>query len=89
MSALAEPTWHDQAACRGPQAVVFFPPVLTERRNEKYARERRAKAICGGCAVTTDCLEHALTNGEHHGIWGGMSESERRNLDTVRQPQRR
>lgn len=80
MSALAEPTWNDKAACRGPQAQVFFPPSLGERRDEKIDRENRARAICAQCSVITDCLEHALAQSEHHGIWGGKNENERRNL---------
>jgi WhiB family transcriptional regulator, redox-sensing transcriptional regulator len=75
-----EATWEMRAACRGPQAAVFFPPSYTERRDEKAERERRAKAICQLCAVQRDCLEYALSIREPHGIWGGMNEHERRNV---------
>ena len=75
--------WQLRAACRGPQAVVFFPPTQPERRDEKRFREERAKEICGGCSVRGDCLEYALSIREQHGIWGGLSEAERRSLATV------
>ena len=80
MSALLVDQWQDKAACRGPQARVFFPPPRTERRDEKAEREALAKAICDQCSVVDDCLEHALQVGEQHGIWGGRNEIERRNL---------
>lgn len=72
--------WQLKAACRGPQARVFFPPAQFERKDEKLEREARAKAICSVCAVRSDCLEYALRIREQHGIWGGLSESERRTL---------
>ena len=75
--------WQLKAACRGPQAAVFFPPTSPERRDEKRFRERNAKAICEMCSVRSDCLSYALTIREQHGIWGGLSESERRELQTV------
>ncbi|HCB34477.1 MAG TPA: WhiB family transcriptional regulator [Acidimicrobiaceae bacterium] len=80
MSALPEVEWQDKAACRGPQAGVFFPPTTTESRNEKLERERRAKAICRQCSVIDDCLSHALATGEQHGVWGGANEIERRSM---------
>jgi WhiB family redox-sensing transcriptional regulator len=63
--------------------VVFFPPTQPERRDEKRFREERAKAICGECAVRDDCLGYALSIREQHGIWGGLSEAERRSMATV------
>ncbi len=41
---------------------------------------REAKEVCRGCVVREDCLEYALANGEKFGIWGGMSERERRRI---------
>jgi WhiB family redox-sensing transcriptional regulator len=72
--------WQIRAACRGPQAVMFFPPSTLERRDEKADRERRAKAICSTCSVKRDCLGYALRIREPHGIWGGLNELERRSL---------
>ncbi|HEX9504524.1 MAG TPA: WhiB family transcriptional regulator [Acidimicrobiia bacterium] len=70
--------WRTRAACRGPETALFFPPTNTERREDRDARERRAKAICGGCPVRRECLQYAIGVGEMHGIWGGMNEAERR-----------
>lgn len=75
-----ELTWQAKAACRGPQAVVFFPPSTFERKDEKVERETRAKAICAQCAVMEPCLDFAVRIKEPHGIWGGLNELERRNL---------
>jgi WhiB family redox-sensing transcriptional regulator len=81
MSALrTDDAWQVKAACRGPQATVFFPPSTFERKDEKLERERRAKAICATCAVKQPCLEYALRIREPHGIWGGLSESERKRM---------
>jgi len=44
------------------------------------AREARAKAICSTCVVQNDCLEYAIRIREPHGIWGGMNETERKQL---------
>jgi WhiB family redox-sensing transcriptional regulator len=81
MSALrTDDAWQVKAACRGPQAVVFFPPTSFERKDEKLDRERRAKAICATCAVKRPCLDYAVRIREPHGIWGGLSEGERKRL---------
>lgn len=70
--------WQVKAACRGPQAAVFFPPTTFERKDEKEEREARAKAICGTCPVRKPCLEYAIRIREPHGIWGGLNELERK-----------
>ncbi len=75
--------WQLRAACRGPQSAVFFPPPRPERREDKRRREARAKAICGECGVQLDCLDYAVTIKEQHGIWGGLSENERKVLRVV------
>jgi WhiB family transcriptional regulator, redox-sensing transcriptional regulator len=70
--------WQAKAACRGPQSSVFFPPSHFERKEEKEARENRAKAICATCPVRRPCLDYALRIREPHGIWGGLNEVERK-----------
>jgi WhiB family redox-sensing transcriptional regulator len=72
--------WQARAACRGPQAAIFFPPAHAERKEEKAERESRAKEICATCCVRRDCLEYAIRIREPHGIWGGLSESERKQM---------
>jgi WhiB family transcriptional regulator, redox-sensing transcriptional regulator len=72
--------WQTKAACRGPQSTAFFPPSHAERKEEKIARESRAKSICAGCHVRTDCLGYAIAIREPHGIWGGLNETERKQL---------
>ena len=80
MSVQVEELWQVRASCRGPQAAIFFPPSHFERKEDKEARERRAKAICQSCPVRKPCLEYALTIKEPHGIWGGLNEMERKLL---------
>ena len=73
--------WQDQANCLGVDPDLFFP--------ERGASTREAKEVCRGCVVREACLEYALTNGEKFGIWGGMSERERRRLRRARALARR
>jgi WhiB family redox-sensing transcriptional regulator len=63
--------WQLKAACRGPQAEVFFPP-------SHFEREDRAKGICKTCSVRQPCLAYAIRIREPHGIWGGLNEVERK-----------
>ncbi len=76
----ADDLWQMKAACRGPQASVFFPPSHFERKDEKEQREARAKEICAQCPVRKPCLDYALRIREPHGIWGGLNEMERKQL---------
>lgn len=75
-----EEVWQIKAACRGPQAAVFFPPPHFERKDEKSERESRAKSICATCSVKRECLDYAVAIREPHGIWGGLNENERKAL---------
>ncbi len=80
LSAQVDGLWQVKAACRGPHATVFFPPPHFERKDEREAREKAAKAICATCPVRQPCLDYALRIREPHGIWGGLNEAERRHL---------
>lgn len=71
------------AACRGPHQEIFFPPSVAESRRSKRRREARAKEICGTCPISEACLRTALARNEQHGIWGGHTEKERRQLLTM------
>lgn len=77
---IAPGLWQEKAACKGPHCAVFFPPSYLERKDEREARERRAKEICSGCPVQRACLDYAIEIREPHGIWGGMNEVERKQV---------
>ena len=64
--------WRLDALCAETDPEAFFP--------EKGGSTREAKRVCTGCAVRVECLEYALTSDERFGIWGGLSERERRRL---------
>ena len=70
-------TWQPVALCRGNHSHLFFPPNTSERKEERERRELRAKAVC---PVQTDCLEYAMESTEQYGIWGGFTETERRQI---------
>ncbi len=75
-----EPTWRASAACEGATALHFYPPATTETREARLARENAARALCAGCHVRDACLEYALYVQEPYGIWGGLTEAERRRM---------
>jgi WhiB family redox-sensing transcriptional regulator len=64
--------WQEKALCAQTDPEAFFP--------EKGGSTREAKRICQGCEVRDACLDYALANDERFGIWGGLSERERRRL---------
>ncbi|MGL5859390.1 MAG: WhiB family transcriptional regulator [Angustibacter sp.] len=64
--------WQERSLCAQTDPEAFFP--------EKGGSTRDAKKVCVGCEVRSECLEYALANDERFGIWGGMSERERRKL---------
>jgi len=71
-------SWQPVASCSGSHSYLFFPPSTTERKEERERREARAKAICRACPVGDECLTYAMTIKEPYGIWGGLTEAERR-----------
>ena len=71
--------WQLHGACRGTDSAVFFAPTGESRRNRRK-REIAAKTVCMSCPVRTACLRHALAIREPYGVWGGLSETERRAL---------
>ena len=74
-------SWQRRANCMGVDPDLFFP--------ERGASTKEAKEVCRGCVVREECLEFALSNGEKFGIWGGMSERERRRIRRARALARR
>ena len=65
-------SWQDEALCAQTDPEAFFP--------EKGGSTREAKRVCQTCPVRAQCLEYALEHDERFGIWGGLSERERRRL---------
>ena len=65
-------SWQERALCAQTDPEAFFP--------EKGGSTREAKRVCTGCDVRAECLEYALAHDERFGIWGGLSERERRKL---------
>jgi WhiB family redox-sensing transcriptional regulator len=77
---MIDTSWQVYANCLGVDPDLFFP--------ERGASTREAKEVCRGCIVKDDCLEYALASGEKFGIWGGMSERERRRIRRQRAQER-
>lgn len=71
-SGAMEHEWLNRSACKGLDPTVFYPST------DEEADE--AKAVCFTCPVQEDCLEHAIGNREHNGIWGGATERERQRI---------
>ena len=67
--------WRSQAACLTVDPELFFPVGNT---GPAIAQIAKAKEVCGRCEVVDTCLKWALENGQDAGVWGGMSEGERR-----------
>jgi len=72
------PAWWFAGLCAQTDPELFFP--------EKGGSVREAKAVCAGCPVRAQCLAHALAHGERYGVWGGLSEPERRRLKQADAP---
>jgi WhiB family redox-sensing transcriptional regulator len=70
--------WRERAACLAYPAVLFFGLDDNESPVERRIREEEAKSVCCTCEVRQECLEYALTTREAYGIWGGLTELERR-----------
>jgi WhiB family redox-sensing transcriptional regulator len=69
---LDDPPWQAAGVCAGVDPDLWFP--------EKGGSTAQAKRLCRSCPVRSECLEFALDNDERFGIWGGLSERERRRL---------
>ncbi len=67
--------WRELAACRGADLDLFFPS-----RGEPAGPARQ---VCAACPVRQQCLDYAITNRVVHGIWGGLTERERRALRSL------
>lgn len=68
----AELGWQDRALCAETDPEIFFP--------EKGGSVRDPKRVCARCEVRAECLEYAMDTGQPYGVWGGLTERERRRL---------
>jgi WhiB family transcriptional regulator, redox-sensing transcriptional regulator len=69
--------WRHHAACRDEDPELFFPIGTS---GPAVLQVEQAKAVCRRCHVAEDCLRWALETGQDAGVWGGLSEEERRTL---------
>ncbi|MCK8678838.1 WhiB family transcriptional regulator [Streptomyces lichenis] len=79
--------WRHRAVCRDEDPDLFFPIGNT---GPALLQAEEAKGVCRRCPVREPCLEWAIESGQEAGVWGGMSEDERRALKrrTARRRQR-
>lgn len=75
--------WRARAACGNADPGLFFPAGTA---GQMVVQAERAKRVCGGCQVRAACLDWALANEAHVGVWGGTTEGERRALRARRSP---
>jgi WhiB family redox-sensing transcriptional regulator len=73
--------WRDQGACLRADPELFFP---VGNAGQSLIQLEQAKRVCARCTVAAACLEWAMTSGQEAGVWGGLSEDERRALRRVR-----
>lgn len=69
--------WRTKAACRDKDPELFFPVGNTGASSQQI---EEAKSVCRSCNVADACLKCALETSQDFGVWGGMSEEERRSL---------
>ena len=69
--------WRHRSACRDEDPELFFPIGNT---GPALMQIEEAKAVCRRCPVMDTCLARALESGQDAGVWGGLSEDERRAL---------
>jgi WhiB family redox-sensing transcriptional regulator len=72
-------SWQARGACRATGVGLFFSPD-GEREPARQAREQVAKAICARCPVVDVCAAYAVAAQERYGVWGGLSEADRRRI---------
>jgi len=75
MIKLIVPAWMDDALCVQVDTELFFP--------EKGASSRPARSVCRSCLVRKDCLDWSVETGQRFGVWGGMSERQRRKIRRI------
>lgn len=86
METLVTLEWRDLAACSAHDPELFFP---AGESGPALGQIRLAKQICDGCIVKSECLEYAIDTNQVAGIWGGLTEDERRPVRRRRLAERR
>lgn len=77
--------WRHRAACRDEDPELFFPIGTS---GPALLQVEEAKKVCQRCDVSDMCLQWALDSGQAAGVWGGLSEDERRALKRRRARER-
>jgi WhiB family redox-sensing transcriptional regulator len=77
--------WRQRAACRDIDTDFFFPNGET---GEALAQAEAAKAVCAGCQVRPECLDFAMVTNQPYGIFGGLTEADRKTLRRRRSRER-
>lgn len=67
-------SWRDKAACRTADLYIFFPDP------GDVVGVERARQVCDGCPVASECLSYAVSTNQTEGVWGGTTPGERRRL---------
>ena len=75
--AAADDVWRDHALCRDTDPELFFPVGTT---GQALVSQDHAKRVCRECTVQQECLDYALDTNQDSGIWGGLTEEERRSI---------
>jgi WhiB family redox-sensing transcriptional regulator len=76
-SGINSENWRNYAECRKGDPELFFPLGETKQYHDQI---EKAKKICSACGAAALCLEYALSTSENQGIWGGLTEDERKAL---------
>ncbi|MEV5709123.1 WhiB family transcriptional regulator [Actinoallomurus sp. NPDC052274] len=74
---LFDVTWMNRAECQKVDPELFFPIGNGRQTPEQVAE---ARAVCGRCPVSSDCLSYSLETAQGYGVWGGADEEERRRM---------
>ena len=82
---MSEQHWQAHGACAHEDPELFYPESVKGKRNREW--ENRAKQVCHQrCPVQRECLAEALNSQQRHGVWGGTTEWERRNMHPQASP---
>lgn len=71
--------WQDRAACDLDTHHLFFREYK-ERKSINSAKDSSAKSLCASCPVRRKCLDHSIVFRESYGLWGGVTEEDRRKV---------